>query len=178
MTAGEFLEGLQARGVAASIEAGGLRFEPELSAEDEAFVRAHALDVARELRRPAPEPEPEPPSTRVELSAAETLDLILAEDEAANERAAAELTARLEADRRRAEERYNLDVMAEWSPEKVRALIEAGRLSASDVREWHAAREERLHRAAMALGCAMFSASTGRVARLIETVDGPAVVVR
>ncbi len=66
--------------------------------------------------------------------------LLSVEDE--EQRRFATLVEVREAQHKAQQERYRRDVMATWSPGKVRALIEVGKLTAEDVRLWKEAREQ------------------------------------
>jgi hypothetical protein len=113
-----------------------------------------------------------------ELTALETLDAILAEAERQDEERQAALVKRLEEEHARRQRQHRRDHLATLEVAEVRARCRRGTLSAEDVKVWHEAREERLRRAAMQMGISLFTAETGRVARLIEGPDGPLVVVR
>ncbi len=148
MTPTEFLASLAERGLRVSTtKAGRLRVEPRarLTAADRLYVSDHATAILAAL----------------------ALAELLAQDAAdaeARQRARAEREA---AEAQRLAERARRDTMAAWDEAKVVALVEAGKLDAAAVREWHEARRELSARVTQLRGARFAAAVCGLEARIV-----------
>jgi hypothetical protein len=106
-----------------------LRPASALSLEEQEYAREHRDAIVAKLLHPGGKDRDElvlaPPAVQV-------LDNLLdGEEERAVQAAEARSAARVE--------RHNLDMMATWSPGKVRRLAQDGKLTPDDVRAWHTA---------------------------------------
>ena len=72
--------------------------------------------------------------------------------------------------------RQRRERLSEMDAPQVRRLVEAGKMTAADVAEWQAGREERRHRAAHFAGIAAGAALFGQSVRVVDTPDGPMAV--
>jgi hypothetical protein len=151
-TPGEFLDSLRGRDLRATVSATGrLRIEPRsrLTDAERAYLSGHASAVVRTL------------------VARRALDEAVRKREAADEAAICEQVA--ESERRAAAHRARIrrEAMADWSAEKVAALVDEGALTAEDVAEWREAVAEQERRVRLQVGAAVLSAA-GLTVRLIE----------